>query len=287
MAKRILSLTYKKLTALKRAFLCFLLCIVFSVLRAQSFQSPVAVIYTKTNTYSSVQKDAFSFAGNQAALAGIPKLSVGIYGERRFMLTELSSYQLALALPLSSGNFGLQVNRLGNTLYNQSRLGLAYARALGKIDVGAQFNYQQIKVAGYGNAPAVNFDVGAILHVSDQFQTGVHVYNPTHVSLGKNSEEKLPMIYSFGFGYDVSEKFFIGTEIEKEEDQPVNINTGMQYTFGESLFARAGVSSATSVFYLGAGFFLSGFRIDVTASLHPSLGVTPGVLLIYSAPDKK
>jgi hypothetical protein len=272
---------------LRRIVLWCLLCFVFSSLRSQTFQSPVSVIYTKTNTYSSGHNDAFSFTGNQAALAGSKNLSVGIYGERRFMLADLNSYQLAFAFPTSSGNFGVQTNYFGSSSFNQSRLGLAYARNLGKIDVGAQFNYHQLKIAGYGNAPAMNFDAGAILHISDQFQTGVHIYNPTRVSFGKNGEEKLPMIYSFGLGYDASEKFFIGTEIEKVEDQPVNLNAGLQYSFDEKLFARAGVSSATSLFYLGAGFLWSGFRIDVTASLHPSLGISPGLLLVYNSPDKK
>ena len=164
---------------------------------------------------------------------------------------------------------------------------MAYARSLGKVDVGAQFNYQQIKLAGYGTASAINFEAGAILHVSDQFQAGVHVYNPTRVSIGKTEEEKLPMAYSFGLGYDVSDKFFIGTEIEKIEDQPVNVNAGLQYAFDEKLFARTGIASATSSPYLGFGFLLNGFRIDVTASLHPSLGITPGLLLVYNAPAKK
>lgn len=262
-------------------------CFLFSELKSQVFQSPVSVIYTKTNTYSSVQKDAFSFTGNQAALAGFRKISIGVYGERRFMLADLNSYQLAFALPTSSGNFGIQANYFGSSLFNQSRLGLAYARSLGKIDVGAQFNYHQVKIEGYGNASAVNFDAGAILHISDQFQTGVHVYNPTRVSFGKNSEEKLPMIYSFGLGYDVSQKLFIGTEIEKIEDQPVSANAGVQYSIDEKLFARAGISSATSVFYLGTGILWNGIRIDVTASVHPSLGVTPGLLLVYSPAGEK
>jgi hypothetical protein len=269
-----------------RLLLCYVFCFLFSQLKSQTFQTPVAVIYTKTNTYSSVQKDAFSFTGNQAALAGLKDFSVGIYGERRFMLADLNSYQFAIAMPTSSGNFGLQANYFGSSEFNQSRWGLAYARNLGKIDVGAQFNYHQIKIAGYGNAFAMNFDAGAIVHISDQFQTGIHIYNPTRVSFGKNREDKLPMIYSFGLGYDASEKFFIGTEIEKVEDQPVNINTGLQYSFDEKLFARAGVSSATSLFYLGAGFLWNGFRIDVTASLHPSLGVSPGLLLVYSVEKK-
>lgn len=270
-----------------RLFLLHVFCCFCLQLKSQSFQSPVSLIYAKTNTYSSIQKDAFSFTGNQAALAGNKKISVGIYGERRFMLADLTSYQFALALPTPSGNFGVQANYFGSSVFNQTRMGLAYARNLGKADIGAQFNYHQIKIAGYGNASAVNFDLGTILHISEQFQTGVHIYNPTRVSFGKTNEEKLPMIYSFGLGYDASEKFFIGTEIEKVENLPVSVNVGLQYSFDERIFARAGISSATSVFYLGAGFSLNGFRIDITASLHQSLGVTPGLLFVYSAAEKK
>jgi hypothetical protein len=271
-----------------RPLLPFLvLTLAFSSLKAQILHAPLSVDYIKTNTYSSAHGDAFSFVGNQAALARLKNLSVGVYGERKFMLADLSSYQLALALPSSSGNFGLQANYFGSSSYNQSTLGLAYARNLAKIDVGAQFNYQQIKVVGYGNASAINFEAGAILHVSDQFQTGVHVYNPTRVSIGKNSEEKLPFAYSFGLGYDASDKFFIGTEIEKMEDQPVNVNAGLQYSFDEKLFARIGVSCSTSSFYLGVGFLWNGVRIDVAASLHSSLGITPGMLLVYNSHQEK
>ena len=256
-------------------------------LRSQTFHSPVSTAYTKTNTYSSVHNDAFSFVGNQAALAESKRILVGVYGERRFMLADLNSYQFAFALPTPSGNFGFQANYFGSSTYNQSSLGLAYARNLGKIDVGAQFNYQQVRLTGYGNASAINFEGGAILHVTDQFQTGVHVYNPTRVRIGKNGEEKLPFVYSFGLGYDASPKLFIGSEIEKIENQPVNVNAGLQYSFDEKLFARIGIASSTSSFYFGAGFLWNGLRIDVAASLHPSLGMTPGLLLVYNSPDRK
>jgi len=208
-------------------------------------------------------------------------MAAGIFGERRFSLRGLSFYQLAFVLPTSSGNFGLSAGYFGSSSYNESRLGLAYARNLGKIDLGVQFNYLNIQTWGYGRAPAVNFEAGALLHVTSQFETGIHIYNPMRVTIGKNSEEKLPFIYSFGLGYDVSEKFFIGTEIEKAEDQPLNVNAGYQYSFDEKLFTRAGISSATSTFYLGLGFLLHELRIDATASLHPNLGITPGIALLY------
>ena len=260
---------------------------VCSLSKAQILHTPLSIGYIKTNTYSSVQNDAFSFVGNQAALAALKNFSVGAYGERKFMLADLPSYCLAFALPTSTGNFGVQANYFGSASYNQSQLGLAYARNLGKVDVGAQFNYHQIKIAGYGNASAINFEAGAILHVSEQFQAGVHIDNPTRVSIGKNGDEKLPVVYSFGMGYDASDKFFIGTEIEKMEDQPVNVNAGLQYAFDKKLFARVGVASATSSFYVGVGCLWNGLRIDVAASLHPSLGVTPGMLLVYNSPGRR
>jgi hypothetical protein len=68
------------------------------------------------------------------------------------MLADLSSYQLAFTLPTARGNFGLVGNYFGSSFYNQLSLGLAYSRNLGKIDVGAQFNYCQFKVVEYGNA---------------------------------------------------------------------------------------------------------------------------------------
>ena len=267
-----------------RITLCCAFCIISILAWGQHLPTPV---YIKTYTYSSANSDVFSFVGNQASLGGLKNFCAGVYSERKFMLADLTTYQLVYALPTSTGNFGLQANYFGSSSYNQSAVGLAYARNLGKVDVGAQFNYEQVKIPGYGNASAINFEGGAILHVSDQFQTGIHIYNPTRVSLGKNGEEKLPIVYSFGMGYDASEKFFIGTEIEKVEDQPVNVNAGLQYAFDQKLFARAGIMSSTSSFYLGLGFLWKKLRFDVAASLHPSLGITPGLLMIYNAPVEK
>jgi hypothetical protein len=61
----------------------------------------------------------------------------------------------------------------------------------------------------------------------------------------------------------------------------------LQYAFEKKLFAKMGIASATSTFYLGAGFIWNGLRIDVSAALHPALGITPGMLLIYNSPEKK
>jgi hypothetical protein len=251
---------------------------------AQTVRTPVTAAFTRLNTYSGLHANAFSFGANQAALAGVKNFSAAIYSEKRFLLKEMGLYSGAAVLPAASGSFGVKGDYFGDVSYNETGLGLAYGRKLGdKIDVGVQFNYYSFKLAGYGSASSINAEGGMMVHLTDAFTIGVHIYNPTGVSVGKTGEEKLPAIYSAGFGYDVSEKFFMGAEIEKTEDQPVNVNTGLQYHFEKKLFASAGIASATSSSYLGFGVVLKRIQLNVVASVHPQLGITPGLLLLFDS----
>ncbi|HEU4573761.1 MAG TPA: hypothetical protein VFS36_02065 [Chitinophagaceae bacterium] len=248
---------------------------------SQTVRRPLQIPRIGLATYSTRQTDVFSGFANQASLARQKSLAAGFYTERRFSLKELSYYNLVFALPTSSGNFGLEAGYAGTINYNESTAGIAYGRGLGdKIDVGVQFNYYAVKIAGYGNAGTVNVEAGAIVHVTEKFQAGIHVFNPVGGRIGKYREEKLAFVYSAGFGYDASEKFYICTAIQKEENQPVDVITGFQYQFLPRINIKGGVASATPEFWFGAGFWVSSFSLDVLASYHPQLGITPGLSLV-------
>ena len=262
----------------------YLPVIVFS----QTVRSPVSADYIGLGAYSNNHVDVFSLQDNQASLAKIKSVMVGIYGEKRFLLNELGLYDASLVVPTLSGNFGLDACYYGFSDYNESQLGLAYARSLGKkVDIGVQFNYYDVRIAGYGNASTINVEAGTIFHLTDNLNAGLHVYNPIPGKLGKDGDEKLASIYSAGFGYEASEKFFIGLDIQKEENKPVNVNAGLQYKFLPQLMARGGISSNAAIMYLGIGFELKFMRLDVTASYHPQLGITPGILLVFDLSSAK
>ncbi|HUS00108.1 MAG TPA: hypothetical protein VMY77_00190, partial [Chitinophagaceae bacterium] len=72
------------------------------------------------------------------------------------------------------------------------------------------------------------------------------------------------------------------TEIIKEEDQPVNVDVGIQYNFMKQFFVRAGTSTETTNSYVGAGISWKSFLLDITGGYHPQLGFTPGLLLIVN-----
>ena len=250
---------------------------------SQTVRTPISAGYLGLGAYSNTHIDVFSFHANQAALAKATNISIGFYGEKRFFLNELSLYNGVAVLPSNSGNFGLDARYYGFADYNETQLGLAYARGLGsKLDVGVQFNYYSVRVAGYGSVSTINFEAGAILHLTDQLNAGVHVYNPVGGTLGKNAEEeKLASLYSVGLGYQPSDKVFVSAEVEKQEDQPVNVKAGIQYKFLRQLTARGGVETATSSMYFGIGFGWKLIRIHAVASYHPQLGITPGLVLIF------
>ncbi len=288
MTEHIENLTYIKINCLTKPLLLLLFLSIHIFINGQTVRRPVAAVYTGLGSYSNNHIDVFSFSNNQASLAQMKNASVGAYGERRFMLNELSLYQFAIAVPTNSGNFGVKAGYFGFSDYNESQMGLAYARKLGsKVDIGVQFNYNSIQAIGYGNSSAVNFEIGTIFHLTERLNAGVHAYNPVGGKFGKNADEKLASIYTVGLGYEASDKFFMSAEIEKEENQTVGINAGVQYKFLPQFMIRAGIVTNTSVLYGGASLFLKTFRLDVVASYHPQLGVTPGLLLIYDFKKKE
>ncbi len=249
---------------------------------SQSLRQPISAIYTGSGTYSSQNTDVFSFANNQAALAQIKNIAVGVYGDRRFLLAATSLYAAAIAIPSRMGNFGIDLKYAGFKNFNENQIGLAYARSLGsKVDIGIQFNYYGYRVPSYSNASTINFEMGAMIHLTEQLNMGIHFYNPVGGKFSKTGE-KLTAAFKMGLGYDASESFFAGAEVVKEEDFPVNVNAGIQYRFMKQFFARAGISSASSAAYAGAGISWNNLRLDISGSYHPQLGWSPGLMLIMN-----
>ena len=274
---------------MRKFYIAVLCLIIFNTSGfSQAVRHPIAARYIGLGAYSLNHVDAFSFTANQASLAQVKSATGGVYGEKRFLLSAANMYTAVVALPTSQGNFGLQADYFGFTNYNESQIGVAYARSLGsKLDIGIKFNYYSFKIPTYGSASVVNFEIGAIAHLTEKLHAGVHVYNPVGGKLSKQDDEKLGSIYTFGLGYEASDNFFVSSEITKEESQPVNVNVGFQYNFIKQFFVRAGIATETTNSYAGAGVSWKNFRLDVSGSYHPQLGFSPGLLLIVNLKSKQ
>jgi len=257
-------------------------------LNAQVLRHSAAAEYTAFGVYTKKHIDGFSFTGNPASLSSVKNVSVGMYAERKFLLQELSDYKVVFNLPVTVGAFGLFADHSGSAAYGETSLELSYGRSLGnKADIGVGFSYHMINISGYGKASAICPDIGILIHLSEKLHAGFHMSNPVAGKFGTDKQEKLASVYCFGTGYDASDKFSFYMEVEKEEDQPVNVHAGFQYKIIPLLLTRMGIASATSSLWIGVGLLRDAWRLDITASYHPQLGLTPGILFLFNLKKEK
>lgn len=264
----------QNLWIMKSGWMIILVCL-FQSAKAQLQQT---IPGTSIGAYSN-KGDLFSSFYNVASLASLQQSSVMLYTEKKFLLKELGHYRFIAG----SGNFAVHAVYAGFSGYNEMQAGLAYARKLGReIDIGLRFNYNAIRIGGYGKAAAIGFEAGTIFHLSEKLQSGIHVSNPAGGKFGNAQKEKLASVYSMGFGYDVSPKFFLNLLIDKEENQPVNFSPAFLYKAAHAICIKAGLSTASTSAWMGVMLLWNKMSVDIMSAYHPQLGFTPALLFNFS-----
>lgn len=254
----------------------------------QSIRYSPGTLYTGLGAYSHHFSQSFSFLANQAVLGGLSRASAGLYAEQKYGLRELSMYMATAAIPVNRGGVGIAVQYAGFSDFNESQVGIAYGKNLGRVSLGIQCNYNMMHIAGYGNDAALGFEISSRWQISPVLVSGFHIVNPVGGHFRNHPEEKLAAVYQFGAGYEVSKQLFLSAEITKEEDRPVNVQAGLQYNMvPDRFFLRAGIATATSSPFVGMGFQWKNCRADVCARYHPQLGLSPGLLLLFYGKQKE
>lgn len=253
---------------------------------AQSLHRPETNL--SSGAYSLQQGDIVSFTRNQGALAQLKQSGAALYMERKYLLQQLSNYHLLFGLRSDLGNFGLQLGYSGFAYYNESKLGVAYARKLsGQLDLGVQFNYHSVKIPGYLSGGGIGAELGVLLHLSDKLHIGVQLVNPVPAKTGRMGVAPLASSYSLGIGYDVSPLFFCNVVIERDENQPLNIVAGWYYQWEKSIRLKMGIATSGLSVWAGVLLMLQTYRAELNFAYHPQLGLTPGILFITNLSKNK
>jgi len=229
-----------------------------------------------------VLDDAFSVFNNQAGLTGVKKVSTGICSEKRFLVSGVNLHGALAAIPTNSGVFGIGLSYFGFDLYNEKKVGLAFAKALGeKFSMGVQLDYLSTYISEYGSKSAVTFEGGILAKVTKELKIGAHIYNPLRVKMGVYREEKLPTIMKIGLAYQPSQKIIFALETEKDIDLKPVVKAGIDYKIVEKFSLRGGISTNPINASFGFGVNLKKIKIDFSSSFHQQLGYTPKMGLTY------
>lgn len=234
-------------------------------------------------TASVAISDIWSSFNNQAGLARLNDLTAAFYYENRFLMKELGYKAGAFALPVKVGTVGLSFSHFGYSAFNESKIGLAFARSFGKrIAFGLQLDYNMARLEeSYGNRNFLTFEAGMLAHITPELVVGAHVYNPISAKLSEYNDERAPVIFRLGAAWEVTPRVLITAETEKNIDNEADVKFGLEYRLIPALHLRGGISTNPASNSFGVGIFTGDFVIDISASYHYILGFSPQASIAY------
>ncbi|MBV8253842.1 MAG: hypothetical protein JO154_14660 [Chitinophaga sp.] len=219
--------------------------------------------------YGSGFTDALVAADNPAVLADCRHFNAGIFTERRFGLAEVPMYLAALVIPAGGTALGVQLRQFGNSYWKEQALSGSMGLHLGEgLGVGAQLGYHSKSVYQYGSKGVPSAVLAVRWRPGPGWMAGVQVIREDDWQ------------YRLGVGWQSGQGFLLAAEYRQQEGK---LSPAIQaiYRIIPVLAMELGLSgwppAPQWVVMLTRGLL----RIDGGASIHPQLGFTPTIALIW------
>lgn len=184
------------------------------------------------------------------------------------LLKELSHAEVAAGLPTRhSGAFALSFNHFGTAVYHERRTSLAYAMPLGRIALGARFDYLHsgTQDAHYQPVNQLSFAAGLMARPTDRCTLGLRTEGGH--------------LWNLGAAYQLRDEL-IGTA-EVEYDRLLRLRAGVEYQWQQTLYARMGVASNPALYTVGIGYRHRYAEVDLALQVMSHLGNTMNLSLTY------
>jgi hypothetical protein len=227
--------------------------------------------------------DEWAIFNNVGGIGQMEKFSAMFAYDNRFGLTEFQTFGLGFVAPIRWGVAGLSVDRFGDDLYNETKIGLGYAYRWDKVNFGLKANYAQISFADLGSKSTFILEFGGQVQLSKTIRFGVHIYNFSQALLkDDNGEEyKIPTVIKGGLAYSPLENLLVAIETQKDLDLPAEVRAGVEYGIWKYINLRTGIqvrgkssNETQSVSgHFGLGFKLKQYRFDYALGTQSDLGL--------------
>lgn len=225
--------------------------------------------------------DFWSVSSNQAGLAYLDNLSLGVSYERG-LIPVMSNKFVGVAIPALRGTFAMSSSYFGYSRFYEMKSGLAYAMMLSeKLSSGIQIDYLKTHIAGnYDNMDMLTFEMGMLYEINSDLFMGFHLFNPLNFQFSDKSIE-IPAIFKIGGKYRLTRELLLFAEIRKETDYAPDITVAFEYLILERFFIRTGATAVPFTQSFGIGYSWASFMLDMSFSHHHIVGYNSAISLHY------
>lgn len=237
---------------------------------------------------SSILSDEWALFNNVAGLAKVNHRAASFTSEINPSFPAFNRTSVIIAAPVKKiGVAGIGASRFGDDLYNEQMISAGFANTLGLASLGIKVNYLQYYAEGFGNARAFTVSLGGIAELTPGLLIGAHIVNVNQPGIGEQRVERLSTLLVLGIGFELSEKLFLVSEIEKDIDYRPRWKSGIEYKVHKKIFARTGFNLYPQGGFAGFGFKPKKFQIDYAFQYHINLGAVHQATITYVFKRKK
>lgn len=224
---------------------------------------------------------------NPAGLGWLNNHQLGINYYNKYLLKELGYRDIAYANVLNgdAGVISAHISQFGasSLLYNTFSLG--YSRVFAdRVSAGLTIKYflltsNQPEYSGIGT---IGFDAGLQVKIIDNLYFGTMIANLNHSKLGTYEYDRLPIVGSLGFMYQIAKQSSLMLDILKESNNNPSLRFGTNFSFNDRLYVRGGFQTTPARVSFGIGYRIQNFIVDISSSWHQTLGFSPSISMSYA-----
>lgn len=275
-----------KMKNFARTFFIILSLMIGARAMAYDISNPIGGRSAAMGRTSACSRGLWAIQNNPAGLSQLQGLAFGAYYENRWFTKATGFKSAAFAMSFDkAGTIGVSFNQFGYELYNENKLGIAYAKGFGQyIQIGIQLDYLFLMSNDdYGRQDAITFEIGLQSHVTDKLTLGTYLFNPVSFKMHTFNDAKIPIVFRFGLDYQFTKNFSAQCEIEKDTSHKgVSLRAGLEYEVINNLYIRAGAQSNPGIFTFGLGYQIKFFQINIAGQMHNKLGASLQVGTVFN-----
>jgi len=229
------------------------------------------------------QHSVFSSRHNVAGIAFLEKNALAVGLRNNYLASNLNDFYLLSAFNLGAGKLGVDFLNYGFEAYQQNEVGLSYALKLNSNwSFGSRLRYANCAIPQESiNRYLISADVG-LLRKSKKWRYAATVQNIIQSKWQGRVVENEPVILRVGAGYYFSKEAAVSAEFYKSSNAAADFRLGVNYKIVEQLDIRFGFGTLQPNVSFGFGIFVNGFQINVVATWHQQLGLSPVTDLVYA-----
>ncbi|MFN5092052.1 MAG: hypothetical protein ACK5EW_02200 [Bacteroidota bacterium] len=228
--------------------------------------------------------DAAAGFHNFSSIANESHTSYMVYAQAPFGIMDIRDAGIGIFTKLGLGNAGLNYSNYGNSNFSRQQVKLGYAMKLSeKFNASMQIGLSNTRIAGgYGHASTVLSQVGMTYYVRKGWSWALNGCVPASLLL---NEEDIPARIQLGTSYTFGKTFamFASCTASSSAVERIHYSFGAEYIPHEQLFVRAGMNTFWQTWSFGIGTSFKSWKFDASAVIHPQLGTTPQIGLVYEA----